>query len=156
MSNQISELKFVAVEIDRLLTRYIKIHDVVFKFSWRKIIPLPFIFKPIDFSGLNNQLKEISSEFEKCTQKITCLLDVTKEHESNFGNFLLTYCKALIQTVSLLEEITFLLALKGEGSNKYDWKKHHKKCDEYNKAVSNYMSIGDQLNDLYHKLDWYQ
>ena len=152
MSNQISELKFVAVEIDRLLRRYVAIHDVIFKFSWRKIIPLPFIFKPIDFSSLNSRLRELLSELKDYTQEVSSLLEVTKEQESHFGTVLLTYCKALIQTISLLEEITYLLALKSNGSNKYNLKEHHEKCDLYNKSVSRYVSIGNQMNDLYQRL----
>ena len=125
---------------------------MIFKFSWRKIIPLPFIFKPIDCTGLNRLLRELLSELKDYTQELSSLLEVTNEQESQFANVLLTYCEALIQTISLLEEITHLLALKSKGSNKYNLKEHNEKCELYNSSVSRYVSIGGQMNDLYQRL----
>lgn len=32
-----------------ILERYKTIHDQIFKFSWRKVIPISGLFKPIDY-----------------------------------------------------------------------------------------------------------
>lgn len=149
MPDQMSELKLIAIRTDRLLRRYIEIHDAVYKFSWRKIVPLPFIYKPIDFSSLNSQLKEILLELQEDVQAISHLLEVTQGQESHFGNVLLEYGEALIQAISFLEEITYLLTLKSNGSRDYSYTEHNEKCELYANAVSRYVSIGNELNDLY-------
>lgn len=152
MSDLKNELKSIAVEVNGLLGKYITIHDAVFKFSWRKIIPLPFIFKAIDFNNLHNQAKQILSELETCNQRIDTLIENTTQKERRFARFLSEYCMALIETVSLLKEILYQLYLKGENSNKYSLSEYNKQCALYKDAVSNYTSMGSQLNELYQEL----
>jgi len=89
MSNQIYDAKLIAVEINNLLSRYIIIHDQIFKFSWRKIIPLPFLFKPINFKNLNNQLNNILSVIKCYPQQIEDLLVEASDDENNFLKILL-------------------------------------------------------------------
>ena len=152
MSDLKNELKSIAVEVNDLLDKYITIHDAVFKFSWRKIIPLPFIFKAIDFNSLHIQAKQILSELEACNQRIDTLIENTTQKERRFARCLSEYCMALIETVSLLKEILYQLYLKGESSNKYSLSEYNKQCALYKDAISNYTSMGNQLNELYQEL----
>lgn len=152
MSDLKNELKSIAVQVNELLSRYVMIHDAIFKFSWRKIIPLPFIFKAIDFNNLHSQAKQILSELETCNQRIDSLIEDATQKESRFAHFLSEYCMALIETVSLLKEILYQLHLKGESSNKYSLSEYNKQCDLYKNAVNNYTSMGSQLNELYQEL----
>lgn len=152
MSELKKELKLIAVEVNELLGRYIEINDAIFKFSWRKIIPLPFIFKPIDFGHLHSEAKQILSQLETCNQQINSLLEDLTQKESRFAHFLSKYCMTLIETVSLLKGIIHQLCLKSEGSEKYSLTEHNKQCNLYKNAVDKYRTMGSQLNELYQEI----
>ena len=152
MSELKRKLKLIAVEVNELLSRYIEINDDIFKFSWRKIIPLPFIFKPIDFVHLHSRTKQILSQLETCSQQINSLIEDLVQEESHFAHFLSEYCMALIETVSLLKEIIYHLRLKSEGSEKYSLTEHNKQCNLYKNAVDKYRTMGNQLNELYQEI----
>jgi len=149
MSAVRNELKSIAIEVNDILSRYIEIHDDVFKFSWRKIIPLPFVFKSIDFNDVHTQVKQILSELETCNEQINGLIENIAQKESRFAHFLSEYCIALIETVSLLKEILYQLYLKSQNSNEYSLSEYNKHCDLYKKAVDKYSSMGNRLNELY-------
>ena len=42
-------------QVYSILNRYIVIHDAIFKFSLRKAIPIPGVFKAIDYGLRKNQ-----------------------------------------------------------------------------------------------------
>lgn len=152
MSELKKELKLIAVELNELLSRYIEINDAIFKFSWRKIIPLPFIFKPIDFGHLHSRAEQILSQLESCNQQISSLIEDLTQEESRFADFLSEYCMVLIETVSLLKGIIHQLRLKSEGSEKYTLTEHNKQCDLYKNAVDKYRTMGSKLNELYQEI----
>lgn len=149
MSELEQELKLIAVEVNVLLSRYIEIHDTVFKFSWRKIIPLPFIFKPIDFGYLQSGAEQILSQLETCNQQINNLMEGLMHKQRDFAHFLSEYCVTLIETISLLRGILHQLHLKSQGSGKYSLTEYNRQCDLYKNAVVKYSATGDQLNELY-------
>ena len=37
------------IRANAILREYVAIHDAIFKFSWRKAIPIPGLFKATDF-----------------------------------------------------------------------------------------------------------
>lgn len=152
MSESKEELKLIAVEVNELLSRYIEIHDVVFKFSWRKIMPLPFIFKPIDFGYFQSGAEQILSQLETCNQQIDNLIEGLKQKERDLAHFLSEYCTILIETVSLLKGILHQLHLKSQGSGKYSLAEYNRQCDLYKNAVDKYSAMGDQLNELYQEI----
>lgn len=144
-----NKLNETALKINSLLSEYIVIHDEVFKFSWKRIIPLPLIFKTINFHDLHEKVGKILDNLKQCNDIISELLGEVSGMESRFAHFLLEYCLALIDTVITLKEILYQLYLKSENSGDYSFSKHHKLSKEYNEAVKKYYSIGNRLNDLY-------
>lgn len=143
------ELKSIAFDVNELLSRYTKIHDCVFKFSWREIIPLPFFFKKIDFKGLHTQATQLLHELENCNQRINNLIEDIAQKESRFAHFLSEYCMTLIETISILKGILYQLYLKSENSNEYSLSEHNKKINLYKGAIDKYTSMGSRLNELY-------
>ena len=143
------DMKIIVAEINVLLNRYIEIHNDVFKFSLRKIIPLPFVFKTIDFNELHNKAKQILAELEVSNKRINSLIKYVHQKESLFAHFLAEYCAALIETVSLLKRILYQLYLKSENSNEYNLSEHNKMLKSYEETVNKYSAIGTRLNKLY-------
>lgn len=149
MSESKEVLKLIAVQINELLGKYIEIHDAVFKLSWRKIIPLPFIFKRVDFGHLHTGAEQILSQLGTCDQRINNLTEGLTQQENRFAHFLSEYCVALIETVSLLRGILDQLHLKSEDSGRYSLTEYNRECDLYKNAVDKYSAMGNQLNELY-------
>ena len=149
MRNARNELKSIAIEVNSLLSRYVVIHDAVFKFSLRKAIPLPFIFKAIDFGDLHSQTEQIIAELETYNQETEVIMQKATQDERRFVLSLSEYCMALIKTVSLLKDILYQLYLKSENLTGYRLSEYNKQCDSYKKAVSEYHSLGGRLNELY-------
>jgi len=147
--NTKNELNEMALTVNHLLSEYIIIHDEIFKFSWRKIIPLPFIFKAIDFRSLHEKADKILNNLEQCNVDISKILNEIQNSESRFAHFLSEYCLALTNTVSLLKEMLHQLDLKSENSGDYSLSKHNKLLKEYDEAVQKYYSMGNRLNELY-------
>ncbi len=143
------ELKSIALEVNGLLSSYTKIHDGVFKFSWRKIIPLPFFFKKIDFKGLHTQATHIIHGLEICNNRITSGLNEITTKDKRLAYFLSEYCMALIYAVSLLKDILYQLHLKSENLYEHNLIEHKKLCNLYNKAVDKYYNMSSRLNELY-------
>jgi len=149
MSDLKDELKSVTIDINDLLSGYIKIHDCIFKFSWRKTFPLPFFFKKIDFKGLHTETTHIIGRLEICNNRITSALNEITAQDRRFAYFLSEYCMALIDATSLLKDILCQLHLKRENLNEYNLIEHKKLCNLYNKAVDKYYNTGNRLNELY-------
>ncbi len=132
-------------EINSLLDKYIEVHNGLHNTSWRNIIPIPFIFKRIDFNGLRNRANLITEKLKDSLLEINDLIKKIEDNE-NFIVLLKTYCIALLKTVSLLEKILNNLYLKGKKSKKYSLKEHLELSEEYDKSVAHYLFIGDELN----------
>jgi len=149
MSDFKNELILIALEVNGLLKRYIDIRNTVFKFSWRSIIPLSFIFKPIDFASWGNKATQILTELETCQQQIDTILQDATQEEMRFGRQLSDYCMALIQTLSLLRKILHHLFLKSHNLEEYKKSEYHKHMDAYDQSIKNYAVKGDLLNEAY-------
>jgi phage-related minor tail protein len=147
--NTKNELNEIFLKINNLLNEYIVIHDEVFKFSWRKIIPLPFIFKAINFHNLQQKAEEILNELEQCNNDLNKILSKVSDKESRCAHFLSEYCLALTNTVSLLNNMLHQLYLKSENSGDYNLSKHNSLSKEYDEAVQKYYGMGNRLNELY-------
>lgn len=144
-----NELNETALKINNLLSEYVIIHDEVFKFSWRKIIPLPFIFKAINFHDLHEKAAKILTNLEQCNDDVSRMLSEAPDQESRFAHFLSEYCLTLTNTVSLLKEMLCQLYLKSENSGDYNLSKHNSLSKEYDEAIKKYYSMGNRLNELY-------
>ena len=59
------QLVEISLTVNNLLLQYIKIHNNIFKFSLRRIIPIPFIFKAIDFETHGRETENILSQLEE-------------------------------------------------------------------------------------------
>src|SRR4051812_15539965 len=92
--------------VHQILTQYLEVHDQVFAFSLRKIIPIPGLFQPINYARATKQLnelsillKELAGECESESPKVTLAL----------------YIERLNMAVSALSEICAALAKKTIG-----------------------------------------
>lgn len=139
--------KELAIRVNNLLTEYIDIHDLILKHSFRKILPIPGIFKRIDFGGHERQLHKIVEEIESAGEAIPRIREEEPDH-SEFLDAMSPYLIALVDAVRRLEAISGKLHEKAEGIRDYSMREYKREMDEYKTAVSSYMAVGEPLQVL--------
>ena len=144
MSDFNNQLATIAIEVHGVLNRYIAVHNHLFKPSLRRVIALPLIFKPIDFKQLHSQSSEFIRELEEHSNHLKELKP--QAAQSEFANTLSEFCSALIETISLLKEITYQLDQRSGGMGDYSLSRHNELVDLYYESVKRYSSIGFKLN----------
>ena len=128
-----------AVEVHELLTRYIQIHNDVFKSSIRRIIPIPGIFQSIDYGKHYANLTALTNELEAIISGITV--------NDEFADALRKYAQALFQTISSLREICRKLYEKSQGDmNSYPKSQYEADLAEYHSYERTYRAFGKRLN----------
>lgn len=147
-----NNLQTISIKVNDLLTRYITIHDAIFKFSFRKIIPLPFIFKKIDFQSHHRETESILEQLNDCRGIIDKMVSSYSGSEREYLEVLSEYVIALVDTVNLLKIILEELYEKSQNSKQYNYKQYKKDLVLYERAVQKYMNLGQKLNALYQKV----
>ena len=79
-----------------LLSQYVAIHDDVFKTSIRHIIPIPGIFKAIDFGEHLKKIENIIPELENCDKKIKSFVGDLNSDERGHLDLLFKDCWAVV------------------------------------------------------------
>jgi hypothetical protein len=153
-----SDLLQIATDVNRLLTSYISIHDSMFKFNWRHAIPLPFIFKPIDYPLLQKQAVAVLVQLrdsESALHNLRLVADSSSlpDPEIHFLHFMSEYVLALIETLLRLETLLNELRKKAQDPFSYKYSEYRHHLERYHEAVAVYMSMGGRLNELYNQLD---
>jgi len=140
--------------VNDLLSQYVAIHDDIFKTSIRHAIPIPGIFKAIDFGAHLEKVKNIIPELENCDNKIKSLTESTSGQEREYLDLLSRYVGALIETVSRLKVLVGALYDKSQSfvNSNYDWKNYKSDLAKYEQSVQDYMAIGGRLNELFEKV----
>jgi hypothetical protein len=96
------------IRVNKILHDYTAIHDAIFKFSWRKALPIPGLFKPTDFGAHVKDLSRLAS-------KLTTLSSALKaDSEALEGSH--QYAAALLEAVQALREICGRFYEKSQGN----------------------------------------
>ncbi len=148
---QITELSW---NVNDLLSQYVAIHDDVFKTSIRHAIPIPGIFKPIDFGAHLGKIENIIPQLVNCDNKIKSFAENLNGQEREYIDLLSKYSDALIETVNHLRIVVGALYDKSQGfvNSNYDWKNYKSDLAKYEQSVQDYMAIGGRLNELFEKV----
>lgn len=56
------QITSLAYQVNDILSRYVVIHDAIFKSSIRKILPIPGLFKAIDYGSHYHELDDLHSD----------------------------------------------------------------------------------------------
>ena len=153
MSNK-EQIIGLSWNINDLLSQYVAIHDDIFKTSIRHAIPIPGIFKAIDFGAHLKKIEKIIPELENCDNRIKSVTENVSGQEREYLDLLSKYTNALIETASLLKVVVSALYDKSQSfvNSNYDWKNYKSDLAKYEQSVQNYMVIGGRLNELFEKV----
>ncbi|WP_405114920.1 hypothetical protein MHH28_11345 [Paenibacillus sp. FSL K6-1217] len=143
-----SSLISIAKNLNHSLTNYTNIHDEIFKKSIRKTMPIPFLFKAINFQELGFKLQDIHNDLSRFKTQVNDIRESGSE-DKNKCTIFIEYVSKLMYAVQLLQGITRNLLLKSEGDNSYKLNDHTELVERYQKAVEEYYSLGDKMNSLF-------
>jgi hypothetical protein len=143
-----SSLISVARNLNDSLTDYLNIHDEIFKKTLRKTIPVPLLFKAINFHELEQRLLSIHDDLSRYKAQVNDIKQSANE-EASKCNIFLEYLDKLMYAVQLLQGISHNLLLKSQGDNKYKLNDHAELVKRYEKAVDAYYSLGDRMNSVF-------
>lgn len=148
---QITELSW---SVNDLLSQYVAIHDDIFKTSIRHAIPIPGIFKAIDFGAHLGKIENIIPELENCDNKIKSVVENVDGQEREYLDLLSKYTNVLIETACRLKIVVGALYAKSQSfvNSNYDWKNYKSDLAKYEQSVQDYMAIGGRLNELFEKV----
>ena len=125
--------------VHTILEEYVTIHDAIFKFSWRKAIPIPGLFKAIDYGRHFNELSRLGAELEA----LSSALNAKPEVPEVFSR----YTEALLQTIQLLRQMCGQLHEKSQGEfETYSMSEYNSDVKRYEGLVSKYHALGTALN----------
>ena len=151
---------FYAVEMDDVLSEQIRVHNLLFKISIRNIIPIPWVFKPIDFEGPQKDLNSLNAAMWNilaATQKLleegqTVSGRTFREEELIFGEVFLEYGKSLRNSILMLENLCVELHLKSQNSNKLSRSEYNELLSSYKENERQRLTLGPKLNEVWDKV----
>ncbi len=122
-----------------ILGEYVAIHDAIFKFSWRKTLPIPGLFKATDFGAHFKDLDRLAS-------KLTAISAALKtESESLEGSH--QYTAALLEAIQALREICRRFYEKSRGNlGKYPMAEYNANLKTYEGLMNKCQELGVALN----------
>jgi hypothetical protein len=143
----------VAAEVDQILTNYLKIHDNIFKASIRKIIPIPGIFKKIDYKDHNRFLNDLLTKLNKANLGLENIkiLVLEKPEELTFINIFIEYVTALSNSMGKLRDICNKFQEKIDGERDYSMSEYNRDVSIYEESSEIYFNVGKQLNKYFNK-----
>lgn len=131
-------------EVHTILKSYVAIHDKIFKFSLRKIIPILGIFKPIDYCQHSRELDSLASELKQVV--------ISASKRGGIPIVFQEYVTTLLKTIQFLRDICSKLYDKAEGDLKsYRMNQYKADVREYEELVNKYCLLGASLNKCVHK-----
>jgi len=123
-------------EVNAILTEYVSIHEEIFGFSWRKIIPIPGLFRAIDYGQHYRQLGLLVG-------RLNTILNSSANDDLPlvFSHYL----NALLSTVGALRDMCESLLEKSKGGD-YPLVQYRADVARYESLVREYSDLGAHLN----------
>ena len=131
------------IRANAILREYVVIHDAIFKFSWRKTVPIPGIFKATDFGAHFGDLGRLASEL--------AVLSSVLKAESGSLEGSRQYTAALLEAVQALREICGRFYEKSRGDlSKYPMAEYNANLKTYEDLMNKCQELGAALNQHLH------
>lgn len=132
------------IRVNTILHEYVAIHDAIFKFAWRKAIPIPGLFKPTDFGSHFKDLNRLAS-------KLIALSSALKA-DSGALEGAHQYAAALLEAIQALREICKRFYEKSQGHlSQYPMSEYNADLKVYEGLLNKCQEFGIALNQRLHK-----
>jgi hypothetical protein len=127
------------IRVNGLLGEYVAIHDAIFKFSWRRTLPIPGIFKATDFGAHFKDLNRLAS-------KLAATLSALEEESGPLeGSH--QYATALLESIQALRNMCKRLHEKSQGDiGTYPMAEYNADLKTYEGLMNRCQELGIALN----------
>jgi hypothetical protein len=127
------------IRVNSILGEYAAIHDAIFKFSWRRTVPIPGIFKATDFGAHYKDLNRLGS-------KLAGTLSALQE-ESGLLEGSHQYATALLEAIQALRDMCKRLHEKSQGDiGRYPMAEYNADLKTYEGLMNRCQELGVALN----------
>lgn len=131
------------IRANAILGKYVAIHDAIFKFSWRKALPIPGLFKATDFGAHFRDLDRLASKLAATSAKLK------EESGSLEGSH--QYTVALLEAIQALREICRRFYEQSQGNlSKYPMAEYNANLKTYEGLVNKCQELGAALSQHIH------
>ena len=126
------------IRANAILGKYVAIHDAIFKFSWRKTLPIPGLFKAIDFGAHGKHLGRLASQLAAISSALKAESESLEVYQ---------YATALLEAVQALREICERFYEKSHGNlSKYPMAEYNANLKTYEGLMNKCQTFGVALN----------
>ena len=126
------------IRTNAILGEYVAIHDAIFKFSWRKALPIPGLFKATDFGAHCKDLDRLASQLAAISSALKAESGSLEEYQ---------YTAALLEAVQALREICGRFYEKSQGDlSKYPMAEYNNNLKTYEGLMNKCQALGVALN----------
>jgi hypothetical protein len=127
------------IRANSILGEYVTIHDAIFKFSWRKALPIPGLFKATDFGAHVRDLDQLVSKLAAISTELKA------EPEAIEGSH--QYRAAVLEAIQALRGICKRFQEKSQGDlSKYPMAEYNADLKTYETLVNTCQELGIVLN----------
>jgi hypothetical protein len=127
------------IRTNAILNEYAAIHDAIFKFSWRKTLPIPGLFKATDFGAHFKDLDRLASKLAGICSALKIEPGVLEGSHH--------YMDALLETIQALREICRRFYEQSHGDfSKYPMAEYNADLKTYEVLVNKCQELGVALN----------
>lgn len=131
------------IRANTILGEYAAIHDAIFKFSWRKTLPIPGLFKTTNYGSHFRDLDRLASKLTAISRKL--------EAESGALEGSHQYTAALLETIQALREICRRFYEQSQGNlSRYPMAEYTADLKTYEVLMNTCQELGMALNQRLH------
>lgn len=123
-----------------ILNQYCAIEKELFRFKWKRLIP--FAGEHIDFAQLHDILAEDYSRLLELIERRK-VLGLKERDNAIFFHYLVALEAAVCKFLEILQK----LYLKSDNHEDYSAREYKSDLHEYDKLVSEYSALGQDLNE---------
>ncbi len=123
------------------------IQNELFRPTWRKIIRIPGVYRPVPYDQKRNELRALAEQLLEIRTRIK---GMKPEGDNEDGRFLISlraYCSSLSESILALSDVCGRLAAKSIGED-YPRSSYEKEIEAFRALETKSMEIGKTLNEL--------
>jgi hypothetical protein len=127
------------IRTNTILGEYVAIHDAIFKFSWRKTLPIPGLFKTTDFGSHFRDLDRLASKLAAISARLKAKSGSLEDSYQ--------YTAALLEAIQALREICRRFYEQSQGNlSKYPMAEYNANLKTYEGLMNRCQELGGALN----------
>ncbi|MDI9370943.1 MAG: hypothetical protein GX181_10080 [Synergistaceae bacterium] len=149
-----SDVESLARRVTSMLGRYMQVQENLFKLSFRKVLPIPGLYRPVDYGENQRILKELQAELLETKSDIRRQTprDRPVSLEDRFLGVLRRYISQMAEAVEKLADICRSLERRSDGGL-YGRREYKIDIADLRELQRKHLDTGVILNELVKELE---